>query len=78
LHAPAGVDIGAETPQEIALSIIAEIKAVLSGRVGGLLRNRIGSIHTEVTFDQVSKRHRVMNLDQAFKAGKGQQSVPVA
>jgi xanthine/CO dehydrogenase XdhC/CoxF family maturation factor len=78
LYAPAGVDIGAETPLEIALSIIAEIKAVLTGRVGGLLRNRIGSIHTEVTFDQVSKTRSVMNFDQPFKVGKGQQSVPVA
>jgi len=78
LYAPAGVDIGAETPLEIALSIIAEIKAVLIGRVGGLLRNRIGSIHTEVTFDQVSKTRSVMNFDQPFKVGKGQQSVSVA
>ena len=48
LHAPAGLDIGAETPIEIALSIIAEIRAVLTGRDGGLLRNRNGSIHAEL------------------------------
>ena len=42
-----GLDIGAETPSEIAFSIIAEIKAVLRGREGGLLRNRKGSIHGE-------------------------------
>jgi len=48
LHAPAGLDIGAETPAEIAFSIIVEIKAVLTGRGGGLLRNRSGSIHSEV------------------------------
>ena len=47
VHAPAGLDIGAETPSEIAFSIIAEIKAVLRGREGGLLRNRKGSIHSE-------------------------------
>jgi xanthine dehydrogenase accessory factor len=47
LYAPAGLDIGAETPAEIAFSIVAEIKAVLTGREGGLLRNRNGSIHNK-------------------------------
>lgn len=45
LHAPVGIDIGAETPEEIALAIIAEIRAVLAGRSGGLLRDLEGSIH---------------------------------
>lgn len=45
LHAPIGLDIGAETPEEIALSIVSEIKAVLAQRHGGELREREGSIH---------------------------------
>ncbi|HEV8427809.1 MAG TPA: XdhC/CoxI family protein [Pyrinomonadaceae bacterium] len=45
LHAPIGLDIGAETPPEIALSIVSEIKAVLSARTGTQLRKRGGSIH---------------------------------
>lgn len=45
LHAPVGLDIGAETAEEIALSIVSEIKAVLSERAGGQLRQRDGSIH---------------------------------
>jgi xanthine dehydrogenase accessory factor len=45
LHAPVGLDIGAETAEEIALSIVCEIKAVLSQRTGAQLREREGSIH---------------------------------
>jgi xanthine dehydrogenase accessory factor len=45
LHNPAGLDLGAESPEGIALSIIAEIQAALSGRGGGFLKNRGGAIH---------------------------------
>jgi len=45
LHAPAGLDIGANGPREIAVSIIAEMRAVLDGRSGGMLRERGCSIH---------------------------------
>jgi xanthine/CO dehydrogenase XdhC/CoxF family maturation factor len=45
LHAPAGLDIGAETPEQIALSILSEIQATLANRPGGALRQREGSIH---------------------------------
>jgi xanthine dehydrogenase accessory factor len=43
--APAGVDLGAETPQEIALSIVAEIQRVFAGGSGESLRERKISIH---------------------------------
>jgi xanthine/CO dehydrogenase XdhC/CoxF family maturation factor len=39
LYAPAGLDIGAEGPEAIALSIIAEAQAVLANRPGGRLRD---------------------------------------
>ncbi|MEP7185136.1 MAG: XdhC family protein [Rhodanobacter sp.] len=45
LHAPAGLDIGSETPQEIALAVAAEIMAVINGRTGGSLRDNDGAIH---------------------------------
>lgn len=45
LYAPIGLDIGADTPESIALSIVAEIKSVLADRSGGFLRRRKGSIY---------------------------------
>ena len=48
-HGPAGLDLGAESPEEIALSIIAEIQAVMNSRDGGFLSDRKGSIHERPT-----------------------------
>jgi xanthine/CO dehydrogenase XdhC/CoxF family maturation factor len=47
LHGPVGIDIGAETPEEIALSVVAEIKAACEGRRAGYLRDRDAPIHEE-------------------------------
>ncbi len=44
-HGPIGLDIGAEDPETIALSILAEMQAVKSGRAGGFLRERPRPIH---------------------------------
>ncbi len=49
LHAPVGLDLGAETPDEIALSIVAEIAAVRTGRSARMLRDRRGPIHDRST-----------------------------
>ncbi|HVH54468.1 MAG TPA: XdhC family protein, partial [Actinomycetota bacterium] len=45
IHGPAGLDVGAEGPEEIAAAIVVEIVAVERGREGGFLRNRLGPIH---------------------------------
>jgi xanthine/CO dehydrogenase XdhC/CoxF family maturation factor len=47
LHSPIGLDIGAETPEEIALAIISEIQATCAGRGAGLLRDRQTAIHND-------------------------------
>ena len=44
LHGPAGLDIGASTPIEVAVAVFAEILAVRSGRRGGFLRDGRGAI----------------------------------
>ena len=38
VHTPIGLDLGGETPEEIALAVVAEILAVKNGRSGGFLK----------------------------------------
>ena len=45
IHGPAGLDLGAEGPEEIAAAIAGEILAVKRGRDTGFLRDRKGPIH---------------------------------
>jgi xanthine/CO dehydrogenase XdhC/CoxF family maturation factor len=45
LFAPVGLDVGGEGPDGIALSIIAEVSAVMTGTTGRHLRDRLGGLH---------------------------------
>jgi xanthine dehydrogenase accessory factor len=48
INAPCGLDVGARTPSETAISILAEVIATRTGRTGESLRETSGPIHPEV------------------------------
>ena len=45
IFAPCGLEIGANTPEEIVISIFGEILSAFSGCSGGMLRDKSGPIH---------------------------------
>ena len=45
IYAPCGLEIGAKTPEEIAMSIFSEILSVFTHKKGGMLRDKMSPIH---------------------------------
>jgi xanthine dehydrogenase accessory factor len=52
LFAPTGLDLGAETPEEIALAVVAEIQSIFAGASSESLRNRKAPIHA-INYDLI-------------------------
>ncbi len=71
IHSPIGLDIGAEAPDEIALSVIAEIQSKFTSRNGGFLKDRNTPIHQRTSgSDQVFKQVYLGN-EETLKSVKG-------
>lgn len=61
IHSPIGLDLGGETPDEIALSIVAEIQAVLNRRSARALRELDTPIHDETSPSPLLLEHRALS-----------------
>ncbi len=59
VHAPIGLDLGAETPDEIALSIMAEIKAFFTKGAGGFLKDKSGPIHERLSGNSANQQRQM-------------------
>ena len=68
IHSPIGLDIGAETPDEIALAIVGEIKSAFSRRSGGYLKYRKGPIHNRDPKDGSIFREIFINSPRSEQA----------
>lgn len=77
VHAPIGLDLGAETPDEIALSIIAEIRAFFAKRSGGFLKDIPGPIHERLSGNAYESTGIPHSSKQGNATSKSIQVIPV-
>ena len=61
IHAPIGLDVGAETPEQIALAIVAELQAVQQRRPGGSLRDRARPLHAQLAIAELAAGAQIQN-----------------
>ncbi|MPZ53451.1 MAG: hypothetical protein GEU79_12090 [Acidimicrobiia bacterium] len=59
LHGPAGLDIGADGPRQIALAVVSEVLAVRNGLQGGFLRNRKGVVSSALASNPQEESRKV-------------------
>lgn len=81
LHAPVGLELGAETPHEIALAIVAEMQSVLARVPARSLRDRLGPIHEPASSprsaEQIDGLVAAEAAPSSIDAGTGSADAPV-
>jgi xanthine dehydrogenase accessory factor len=70
LHAPIGLEIGAETPHEIALAIVSEVQAVLARAPSQSLRDRVGPIHDPQSMPRIAQEIEAIAVSEPSRPSR--------